>query len=107
MLHIDSTAAAPAARAEAAGPEASDPASPARRLETFRQSMRRFADLYANLPVATQATCPTCRPLVSAQFARHKAQVVLEYACPTCGPRQEVHADAIWGTATSERPHSP
>ena len=43
-------------------------ASGARELTAFRHSMRRFVDVYASLPVQTQATCPTCRRVVPATF---------------------------------------
>jgi uncharacterized radical SAM superfamily Fe-S cluster-containing enzyme len=68
--------------------------------------MRRFRDAYAELPVATQATCPTCRDVVPAAFDRVGEQVVLTYRCGSCGPAREVHADILWTAGASDVPGS-
>jgi uncharacterized radical SAM superfamily Fe-S cluster-containing enzyme len=75
-------------------------------LETHRRAIRRFAASYAALPVAARATCPACRKVVPAQFAKSGQQVVLTFHCPDCGDQAQVHADAIWTTIVSERPGS-
>jgi hypothetical protein len=75
-------------------------------LSRRRQAVRRFAHLHAELPVETQATCPTCRQVVPAVFARKSGQVVLTFRCKRCGPREEVHHDAIWTAAESDVPGS-
>jgi hypothetical protein len=75
-------------------------------LERFQEGMRRFAGRYAALPVEMQATCPTCRRVVSATFEAIGRQVVLSYHCPHCPPRREVHHDAIWTHAKSDFPGS-
>ncbi len=75
-------------------------------LSQYRESMRRFSAQYASLPVKFQATCPTCRKVVPAVFDREGEQVVLTYACPQCGPRKEVHHDAIWTNLASDFPGS-
>ncbi|HUU23012.1 MAG TPA: radical SAM protein [Phycisphaerae bacterium] len=71
-----------------------------------RRSVRRFADRYARLPAATQATCPTCGQVVAAVFDRCDGQIVLTYACGPCGPRREVHHDRIWTCAAGDFPGS-
>jgi len=71
-------------------------------LLAHRLAMRRFAERYAELPVATQATCPTCGQVVPGQFERLGEQIVLSYACPRCPLRREVHHDAIWTERTSD-----
>ena len=94
--------------------KACDPPSPSvpPRLEAcegmmqFREGMRRFAASYATLPVATRATCPTCRGVVPARFDRVGKQIVLTYRCEACGPRREVHHDALWTHARSDFPGS-
>jgi len=73
----------------------------------FRQSMRRFADSFAELPVKTQATCPTCRTIVPAVFDRCGRQIVLTFNCDKCGPARQVHHDAIWTPLKSDRSASP
>jgi len=75
-------------------------------LDDFRRRMRRFTGRYESLPVATQATCPTCRRVVGAAFERVGRQVVLTYRCDACGPLREVHHDAIWTDARSDFPGS-
>jgi hypothetical protein len=75
-------------------------------LVRYRHEMRRFVSGYANLPVATQATCPVCRDVVPATFERIGSQVVLTYGCRRCGPRQDVHADAIWTDLRRDFPGS-
>lgn len=91
------------------------PAAPTRRpiviqsadeLTPYRQSMRRFADSYARLPVATGATCPKCRQRVEAVFSLVGQQVVLTYDCGACGSIREVHDDAIWTRPVSDFPGS-
>ena len=73
----------------------------------YRREMRRFTDSYANLPVGTQATCPTCRRLVPGRFERIGRQIVLTYGCAACGPRREVHHDTIWAHGRGDFPGSP
>ena len=73
-------------------------------LRRFRRFVRRLADSFATLPVATRATCPTCRSVVSAVFDRVGEQVVLTFNCDRCGPARQVHHDAIW---TSLKPDYP
>jgi len=68
--------------------------------------MRRFVKSFSVLPVETQATCPTCRRVVAARFCKHGSQVVLEYNCPRCGQRREVHFDGIWSNRSSDYPGS-
>ena len=75
-------------------------------IRDFRQSMRRFRDAYASLPVRTQATCPQCHAVVPAVFDRSGRQIVLTYKCPQCGTMQEVHADALWTQLASDFPGS-
>lgn len=72
-------------------------------LRRLRESMRRFAKQYACPPVATRATCPRCREVVDAVFARAGRQIVLDYHCPSCPPLREVHHDTIWTEAASDR----
>lgn len=76
-------------------------------LEDLRQQLRRFSGHYAALPVETQATCPACRKLVPARFDRLGRQIVLSFLCGDCGTRRQVHHDAIWTAARSDRPGSP
>ena len=73
----------------------------------FRESMRRFAGRWRTLPADFQATCPTCRRVVPARFARAGEQIVLTYACDRCGRRREVHHDAIWTDLPPDVPGSP
>jgi hypothetical protein len=79
---------------------------PRRSIEELRSAIRQFDGHYAQLPHATQATCPTCGQLVPAEFDRAGGQTVLTYDCPACGPSKEVHADAIWSAVRSEHPGS-
>jgi uncharacterized radical SAM superfamily Fe-S cluster-containing enzyme len=76
-------------------------------LSQFKQSMRRFTDTFANLPVATQATCPKCQKVTPAGFHRHGRQVLLTWDCPDCGQSSQVHQDAIWTDLESDFPGSP
>ena len=89
---------------------ASDPSSTSedglRDMDAFKRNMRRFAGAWAELPVATRATCPACGSVVDATFDRAGEQIVLTYDCPTCGPRREVHHDRIWTDATGDWPGS-
>jgi len=75
-------------------------------LDGFRRRMRRFAGSFAALPVATRATCPTCRQVVDATFDRAGEQVVLTFHCERCGEGRQVHHDAIWTDAVSDVPGS-
>ncbi|HET6430226.1 MAG TPA: radical SAM protein [Phycisphaerae bacterium] len=77
-----------------------------RSVDEHQRSVRRFADCYARLPAATQATCPTCGQVVAAAFDRCGGQIVLTYDCGTCGPRREVHHDRIWTCAAGDFPGS-
>ncbi len=72
--------------------------------DAFRQSMRRFADRFAQLPVDFQATCPGCDQQCSATFRHVGRQVVLSIDCERCGPVEQVHHDAIW---TDRKPDFP
>jgi len=77
-------------------------------LARYKQAMRRFAPLYAELPVRTQATCVKCHHRCDATFDRAASgQVTLTYDCPRCGRWSEVHADAIWTPLASDVPGSP
>ncbi len=77
------------------------------KLYEFQQEMRRYSDLYAELPVSTQATCPKCLKQVDAVFDRLDGNVVLTFTCPDCGQHQQVHQDAIWTDLQSDVPASP
>lgn len=77
-----------------------------RQLDAFKASMRRFAERFAELPVATQATCPACGQVVPASFERVGRQVVLTFNCAACGPRRQVHHDAIWTDLAGDVPGS-
>ena len=83
------------------GPPASDP------MEIAQREMRRFVETYAELPVETRATCPTCGGVAPAIFERAGSQVVLTFDCPHCGQARQVHHDAIWTALASDRPGSP
>ena len=71
-----------------------------------RLAIRRFENFFADLPVETRATCPSCRKVVPARFVRAGKQVVLEFDCDRCGPRKQVHHDAIWTHTESDFPGS-
>ena len=75
-------------------------------IAAHRQAIRRFEDLYADLPVETRATCPSCHEIVPARFTRRDGRVILEFHCPACGPKRQVHHDAIWTDAKSDFPGS-
>lgn len=75
-------------------------------IEVLRQSVRRFQNTYASLPVEFNATCPICREVVPAVFEKIGKQVVLVYRCPKCGENREVHADTIWTEQVSDFPVS-
>ena len=75
-------------------------------LDRHREGMRRFAGDNAALPMATQATCPTCSTVVPSAFERRGEQVVLTFRCPRCGPASQVHHDAIWTDLASDFPGS-
>jgi len=98
--HIGRTDA-PAASDEAAAAEARAD------VRAFRQRMKRFAGRHEALPVATRATCPTCRQVVPATFDRSGEQVVLTFHCRACGETRQVHHDAIWTPSPSDFPGSP
>jgi hypothetical protein len=72
----------------------------------FKDEMRRFADVFARLPVQTQATCPSCRKVVAATFERVEGRVVLTFHCNACGEQRQVHHDAVWTTPASDFPGS-
>ena len=72
----------------------------------FRRQIRRFTSDHASLPVATRATCPTCRQVVDAVFDGRGDQIVLTYNCPRCPAHREVHHDTIWTLARSDFPGS-
>ena len=76
------------------------------RLEAFRVRMRRFADRYAELPVAMQATCPVCRKVRPSVFERLGSQVVLRFDCPPCKNPRVVHHDVIWTDLSPDWPGS-
>ncbi len=73
---------------------------------TFRDSMRRFAGDSATLPLATQATCPTCHQVVPATFDQMGEQIVLTFHCSACGEARQVHHDAIWTDLLPDVPGS-
>ncbi|MFW6133291.1 MAG: tetraether lipid synthase Tes [Planctomycetota bacterium] len=75
-------------------------------MRDLRAAARRLAGHFAELPVETRATCPTCGQVVAARFERAAAQVVLRYDCGDCGVRREVHHDAIWTPLRSDFPGS-
>ncbi len=77
-----------------------------RSTDAFRESMRRFAGRFASLPVDFPATCPACGEKVDARFDHHDSQVVLNFDCPSCGPQQQVHHDAIWTELKPDYPNS-
>jgi len=91
---------------EEARPSRQEPKSHMGDLEQYKVSMRRFKDVYRNLPVDVQATCPKCRKVVPATFERNASQVVLVYHCEACGPYKEVHFDGIWTELDSTFPGS-
>ena len=76
-------------------------------IEAHKQSMRRFADTFANPPVTIRATCPTCRKVVEAVFEKSGTQILLTFHCSDCPPLSQVHHDALWTDTTSDRPESP
>lgn len=86
---------------------AAQPDDPAGALGEFRLRMRRFAETYAALPVATRATCPICRDVVDARFERRGRQVVLHFDCPACENPAVVHHDTIWTDQASDVDGSP
>ena len=86
--------------------EADQPASGQALLAEYQRGLRRFRGAYRSLPVRTRASCPTCRQVVPGAFDRAGGQVVLTYDCPRCGPRREVHFDAIWTRGVSDYPGS-
>lgn len=75
-------------------------------LPAYREAMRRFVGMYAQMPVKFQASCPGCHKVVPAVFERVGGQVVLSFACDACGPVREVHHDAIWTELVSDYPGS-
>ena len=75
-------------------------------LTAYKRRMRRFAAGNARLPFATRATCPTCRRVAPATFARAGEQVVLTFHCGRCGEARQVHHDAIWTDLRSDVPGS-
>ncbi|MBS3735311.1 MAG: radical SAM protein [Phycisphaerae bacterium] len=77
-----------------------------RMVSDLRRAVRRLAGHFAELPVATRATCPTCGEVVDARFERAGAQLVLRYDCGDCGLRREVHHDTIWTPRASDFPGS-
>ena len=83
-------------------PASSDVACHTESVGRHKQQMRRFADRFAALPVATQATCPTCQALVDAAFERAGEHVVLTFQCGRCGPQRQHHHDAIWTSRQSD-----
>jgi 7,8-dihydro-6-hydroxymethylpterin dimethyltransferase len=87
--------------------ESSETASRAENVGRYKHEMRRFADHFASLPVATRATCPTCLDLVDAVFERAGEQVVLTFSCDRCGLQRQHHHDAIWTDMVSDVPDSP
>jgi len=72
----------------------------------YRESMRRFAATWAELPFSTLATCPLCRNVVPAAFERVGEQVVLSFDCDACGPSRQVHHDRIWTPSAGDFPGS-
>ena len=72
----------------------------------FKESLRRFAERFSELPVTMQATCPSCRQVVPAVFERLGRQVVLTFQCEPCQQPRQVHHDAIWTDLTSDVPGS-
>ena len=77
------------------------------KFEQLRRSIGRLEDTYSSLPVATRATCPICRNVVSAEFDRKGEQIVLTYNCPDCGENTEVHADTIFSQVHPDLTGSP
>jgi len=69
--------------------------------------MRRFAERWAQLPVHTHATCPTCGGVTPAVFEPAAEHVVLTFLCDACGRQRHHHHDAIWTHAVSDVPGSP
>ena len=82
------------------------PARANRGLTQFRQAMRRFCQDGHKLPLIMQSHCLGCDELVEARFELVAEQVVLVKNCPKCGPSRQVHHDAIFTQAVSDRPGS-
>ena len=78
-----------------------------KRLEEFRQGMRRFCQQGHELPFALQSHCLGCDEVVEARFELCDGQVVLIKNCPQCGPSREAHYDAIFTQNQSDRASSP
>ena len=79
---------------------------PLRAMEAFRRSMRRFANVYEDLPAVFPSACPTCGQVVQGQFERSGPRIVLVHNCEQCGRRRTVHHDAIWNRPVSDFPGS-
>ncbi len=77
-----------------------------RGLAQFRQAMRRFCQDGHKLPLVVQSHCLGCDELVPTRFELVDGQVILSKNCPQCGQSREVHYDAIFTQAVSDRPAS-
>ena len=77
-----------------------------RSLTKFRQSMRKFCPDGHKLPLVMQSHCLGCDELVQGRFELVDGQVILSKNCPQCGQSREVHHDAIFTQAVSDRPAS-
>ena len=83
---------------------AKDTVSPQEKLLQHRQQIRRFSELQKTLPIQTQATCPSCREIVSAEFTKNNSgKTQLTYNCKNCKKFSEIHHDAIWTDLKSDR----
>ena len=74
-----------------------------RRLSEARQAMRRFFPDSHRLPLQVQSHCLGCDKVVQGKFELIDGQVVLRRDCPNCGQSREVHYDAIFTRARSDR----
>ncbi|MFP4106747.1 MAG: tetraether lipid synthase Tes [Phycisphaerae bacterium] len=79
---------------------------PGEEVRQHRQAIRRFTPLHQDLPLETQATCPSCGQVVASRFTRRGSQVVLDFHCDDCGKQSQPHHDAIWTDLQSDFPGS-
>ena len=78
-----------------------------RRLDEFRQGMRKFCEAGHKLPVSVQSQCLGCDAVVAGHFELAEGQVVLVKQCQRCGQSREVHYDTIFTGGDSDRAGSP
>jgi len=75
-------------------------------LRASKQSMRDGDPALTALPLATQATCPSCRQVVATTFERLGRQLVAVFDCGRCGRQQQAHHDAVWIRQEADYPGS-